>query len=111
VGTGLVGVVGGVAHGQQLINWIRQGANRRDYPKWEGNENDSANILLCYSTDILYYHCSEPIKIERNFWAIGSGSSLAIGAMAAGANAFRAVEIACEFDTYCGMGIDVIHFP
>ena len=36
------------------------------------------------------------------------GKTLALGAMAAGADAKKAVEIACEYNLYCGGGIDVV---
>lgn len=48
-------------------------------------------------------HFSErlrPYKVHASFYAIGSGRRLAIGAMAAGASAKEAVEIACRFDTH-----------
>lgn len=32
----------------------------------------------------------------------------AYGALAMGADAVRAVEVACEYDNGCGMGIDVL---
>lgn len=43
---------------------------------------------------------------ERASW--GTGKELALGAMAAGADAKKAVEIACEYNLYCGGGIDVV---
>lgn len=43
---------------------------------------------------------------ERTSW--GSGKELALGAMAAGADAKKAAEIACEYDLYCGGGVDVV---
>ena len=41
-------------------------------------------------------------KIEAPFHAIGSGSYLAIGAMAMGADAREAVTVACTYETGCG---------
>lgn len=40
------------------------------------------------------------------FAAIGIGTELALGAMAAGADAIEAVRIACQFHVDCGGGID-----
>jgi hypothetical protein len=37
-------------------------------------------------------------RIERQFCAIGAGAELALGAMAFGANAHQAVQIACRWD-------------
>lgn len=44
------------------------------------------------------------------FYAIGSGEQYAMGAMAAGADAFEAVGIATRFDAYSGRTIDAICF-
>lgn len=45
-------------------------------------------------------------EIKR--WAMGSGADYALGAMAAGATAFRAVQIASELDVNTGLGVDLI---
>jgi ATP-dependent protease HslVU (ClpYQ) peptidase subunit len=42
----------------------------------------------------------QPLKLENEFWAIGSGAEYAMGAMAAGKSAAQAVEIACQFDPH-----------
>lgn len=47
-----------------------------------------------------------PVDMPR--WAIGSGADYALGAMEAGADAMRAVEIASKLDAGCGMGVDVV---
>lgn len=48
------------------------------------------------------------VALTEPFFAVGSGSEFALGAMAAGANARRAVEIACRFDASSGQGIDAV---
>lgn len=40
-------------------------------------------------------------KIETPFYAIGAGGQLALGALANGASAVEAVEIACRFHAHC----------
>lgn len=49
-----------------------------------------------------------PFLINVPFWAIGSGADYALGAMACGKSAKEAVEIACQFDINCGLGVDVV---
>lgn len=39
--------------------------------------------------------------VNRKWHAVGSGRALAMGAMAAGADARQACEIACAYNTYC----------
>jgi hypothetical protein len=50
-------------------------------------------------------------KILNPYYAVGSGAKAAMGAMAAGASAKRAVEIACEIDPYSGIPVVVMHQP
>lgn len=46
--------------------------------------------------------------LEADFYAIGSGSQYALGAMAMGAGPERAVEIACDMDIWSGGGADAL---
>ena len=41
-------------------------------------------------------------ETENDFWAVGSGEEYALGAMAMGASAAQAVEVASQFDVYTG---------
>ena len=47
-------------------------------------------------------------EIGHPFWADGSGGDIAKGAMAAGATAREAVEIACRFETGWGGRIQTL---
>lgn len=49
-----------------------------------------------------------PVPILEPFVAGGSGGDFALGAMAAGVGAKRAVEIACKYDKASGGGVDAI---
>jgi ATP-dependent protease HslVU (ClpYQ) peptidase subunit len=51
-----------------------------------------------------------PFVMDMPFWAAGCGADYAMGAMAAGKSAAEAVEIACRFDTGCGLGVDILEF-
>lgn len=62
-------------------------------------------LYLGWIYDDCYVH-EEPI--DKGFYAIGSGSEFAIGAMEAGADAEKAVEIACNHDIYSGGGVDAV---
>ena len=65
---------------------------------------------LVLSREGLFYWASNlvPEPIERGFHAIGSGGNAALGALLAGAQVKRAVEIATEVDTSSG-GEVVLH--
>lgn len=62
--------------------------------------------LIILSTGVWYVNChdigTDIIEIREPFFAIGSAYKYALGAMAAGASAKKAVEIACRYDTACG---------
>lgn len=49
-----------------------------------------------------------PVRITEKHVAMGSGGDFALGAMKAGANARKAVAIACQCDPESGFGIDVV---
>lgn len=47
-----------------------------------------------------------PCLVVATFFALGTGATIALGAMAAGSSAWDAVEIAHRLDAYTGGGID-----
>lgn len=54
-------------------------------------------------------YCGESwVEVDAHFYAEGSGMNVAIGAMAAGASAEEAAEIACEYVTTCGGEVHVL---
>jgi ATP-dependent protease HslVU (ClpYQ) peptidase subunit len=50
------------------------------------------------------------VRLQSPFWAIGSGSWLALGAMEAGASSKRAVEIACKHHNGCSPPVQVLEW-
>ena len=78
-----------------------EGGHDADLP--DDLPKDSWALMLSASGGI--YCLDGPHKgwfvIDAPFAALGSGANIAIGAMAAGASAERAVEIACEWAEGC----------
>lgn len=110
----LVGIVGGLCHGLEIMRWLTDHGEREDYPKPSGEgltrlivvtrlQNDGVDIKM-------YEGNAHPILFEERFAAWGCGRDYALGAMECGADARTAVEIACRYDVYCGMGIDTLKF-
>ena len=66
-----------------------------------GDDVCAVRLMADGKIRILDGPCPAWALIEAPYFALGSGSSLAYGAMAAGASAHRAVEIACEMATDC----------
>lgn len=81
--------------------WLENGANPSEFGE---GAPDCCVLMIKPNGDVyladtgLYF--SGPIQCESH--AIGSGAKFAIGAMAAGASAAEAVEVACRYDYHCG---------
>ena len=100
----LVGLAGDWLGCLKFLNWIQQ---NNHYPEitvgWNFEEKDTLKFeaLVADKDSIAVYdHCMIKMYIDETFWAAGSGRDIAIGAMAHGATAEEAVEIATEYDTY-----------
>jgi len=93
-------------NGLGLIEWYNEGAVRRDWPAWQTETSWGRLVVAGHK----YLFCYEQLPFKQLYsvdpTAFGSGRDFALGAMAAGADAIRAVEIACRFSDSCGMGID-----
>lgn len=93
-----------------LYHWFEQGALESNYPDFQ-NVRETYEPLTVIKPDgrIWRYEMSaHPFEIEEVQYACGSGRDFALAAMKVGKNAVQAVEIACEFDPNCGMGMDVL---
>lgn len=104
IGDWLVGGAGDSGAIKRFKKWFEAG---KKTPLPKVGENFCA---LSLGPDGLIYWCSTliPEPIERGFHAIGSGGNCALGALMAGADCKKAVEIACLIDTYTG-GEVVVH--
>lgn len=49
-------------------------------------------------------------RVRYPYWAIGSGADYALGAMAAGETAAKALRIASRLDTGTGLGVETLTF-
>lgn len=98
----LIGGAGETAAIRLFVAWYKDG-QRLPKPKLP-----DTFCCLVLNGEGLYYWASNlvPEPIERGFHAIGSGGNAALGAMLAGANVKKAVEIATQVDT--GSGGEVI---
>lgn len=102
-----VGFVGQEDSGLMLIEWFDAGAKAEEWPK-EVQESDDGSMFIIVGRKKLWEIgkylvlslCRDP------FWAWGTGRETALGAMAMGADAEKAVEMAIRFDVNCGGGID-----
>ena len=105
----LVGFSGETALGGAMEKWLRDGRNPETYPKGAGPNNC---MLIVHPSGLIeqFEGLAFPIKIEGTQHAIGSGHAYARAAMFLGHDAIRAVDVACQFDSSCGNGIDSMTF-
>jgi hypothetical protein len=100
----LIGGAGESAAIRQFVAWYSDG-QRVPKPKLP----DSFCVLVLTGEGLFYWASNlVPEPIERGFHAIGSGGNAALGAMLAGANVKKAVEIATTVDPGSG-GEVVLH--
>ncbi len=104
----LFGGAGTTVYSDAVIEWLIAGMPDEHKPEMPSNP-DSFTVIVATETGAYEYIDSlRPVPLGQVKWAIGSGGEYAFGAMDAGANAKRAVEIACGRDTSSGMGVDTL---
>ncbi len=92
-------VVGG---GEEVREWVKAGTN----PKAELNKGftlllvkPDGKVFVAVDTTLL----SGPLTAD--FFAVGTGSDIALGAMGMGATAIKAVEVGCRLDPWSALPI------
>jgi ATP-dependent protease HslVU (ClpYQ) peptidase subunit len=98
---------GQVDHGLALIDWYMNGQVKKDYPEFQ-KTNDWTRLIVVNSTknDVFVFEQTPFPIIQNKHFAWGSGRDYALGAMAMGADARKAVEIACAFSASCGLPVE-----
>lgn len=105
----VVTINGDAAFGMLLVAWYDDGANPTDYPKCDHDDVPANLTVFGWRKPVKQYeYGGVPVVFEDSIFATGCGRDFALAAMEMGADAIRAVEIACKYEASCGMGID--HF-
>lgn len=105
VGPLLVAGAGSAAICTRFVEWVRAGMKGES--PWYGE--DSGNSMIITPEDqIVVWGSSGSWVSDSDFYALGSGERLALGAMAYGASAEEAVECAIRFDVYSGGPIKTV---
>jgi 20S proteasome alpha/beta subunit len=101
----LLGFSGEIGVGTLMLDWLDRGGPRpaaQDSDRWATLlEIEPDGSCWCHGRDGRW-------RIEQGFFAIGSGRDFALAAMAMGADAAKAVEVAARFDTGTGNGVDAL---
>src|SRR6185369_7569895 len=100
--------VGSLDVGLALASWYEKGQHVEDWPKLQDDkEKWTTLVIITPDRRIFYYEqTTEPIECFDKQMSWGCGRDFALGAMAMGADARRAVEVASQFSTDCGMGVE-----
>ena len=96
----------------EIVAWITAGAKEDKKPALPESDDDSSDIIVVDpdgAAHWLTWPYLRRVPISGSFCAVGSGAKYAIGAMAMGANARRAVQVASRFDNQTGGGVNVVH--
>lgn len=107
----LAGIAGSGAAGEAVIAWLNAGSGPHYYPEIQKSDDHASVLVIERDGSVLEYSkTAHPERYEDKFIAIGSGRDFAVAAMHCGRTAVEAVELACQLDTGCGNGIDVLRF-
>lgn len=104
-GEAIIGTAGSHVLGEIFVKWF---GTKKKKPTQFGKDVDFEALVL---TKDGLYHYDEYLsggKVLQPFFAIGSGSHAALGALHMGANAEMAVRVACKVDTMSGEPIQVM---
>lgn len=98
--------------GLAFLDWWKRGAKRSKIPH-KLSDYDFGILILARSGDLLHYDntCIAEELDPHSFYAFGSGSKAALGALWAGADAEKAVYSACMVDPWSGTPVVVIKWP
>ncbi len=109
----LIGFSGDYDYAQAMLKWFENGAEADKFPKHQEDNDKWVGVLVVTPQRRVFKYERSPHPMEfteSGAMCIGSGRDFAFGALAMGADAKRAVEIACEHEASCGMGVDVLTF-
>lgn len=106
-GRDLIGLAGESEPGLIFLDWY--GSGKKDAPGvLIDGEADFTALVLTRKGLFEYGKYCRGERVLEPFYAIGSGAKAALGAMHMGADARRAVQIACKIDPYSAPPIVVM---
>lgn len=103
----VVAATGYASSAQAMVRWYESGADPALFPECQKSDEFWTRLIVARRGWCGFYE-RHPfvVQVEDPFAAWGSGSSFALGALAQGATARKAVEVASMFDINSGRGID-----
>lgn len=104
---GLIGVAGALTLSRRALRWFVEGETS-ERPAFSLGDKIAQAIIVRPSGALEFHDDAGWAQIETSqpYYALGTGAEFAYGAMASGASAVEAVEIASRFDLQSGDGVD-----
>lgn len=106
----LIAGAGSAAGIQAMLEWVTSGASKETFPKLRETDDVCLWVVNKNGAVAKWEDSPYPLVYHDEQWADGSGRDFAYGALAMGADAVKAVEIACQYDAYCGAGVESVSF-
>ena len=91
-----------------LMDWYESGCKKEEWPLVQSDNDRWSRLIILFPDGRLaqYERCPALEYITTAPLAWGGGADFAMGAMAMGADARRAVEIASIYSEGCGFGVE-----
>lgn len=110
-GSTIIGTAGDSYSGMVFVEWWKAGCPADDKPDLTSLAEDEDFECLVWHNGKLWvvnrlFVMVEVVLDDYPFFAIGSGSDIATGALAMGASAKRAIEVAADFDINTGLPVE-----
>lgn len=94
---GVLGFSGELSMLEHVVAWVERGANAYEPPPVKYDEDATWTALIAYPTHVVYVeHTWRTVRLDAEYHASGIGRQFALGAMANGASAEKAVIAACQ---------------
>src|SRR6185503_3289117 len=92
----ILAVTGSECSGALMMHWYEQGADLSNYPACQSDKDDWSRLVVVQPNGQVICYEKYPVVMPVNQFPMswGSGQDFALGAMAMGADARKAVEIA-----------------
>lgn len=114
IGSHMPLILSGVGPLQTILamkNWAVEGADQNNFPSAQLTPLFCHFLIVSFTGLVRYEQGPIPIDHGRMKCAFGEGAPFAYGAMAMGADAAKAVEIANQHSVHCGLGVDTYKLP
>lgn len=104
----VLAVTGSECSGALMMQWYEEGADFSKYPACQTDKDDWSRLVVVLPSRKVFCYEKYPVRIDviQIPMAWGSGQDFALGALAMGADARKAVGIACQYSTDCGFGVE-----